>query len=80
MQLFLNLMWFFNDTKRNDYQELNPEKQNAKKWLEIQGDVLITKGVSLVIKVLRKLKSTKKLTQLLNYFQKNEQRIAISFF
>ena len=56
------------------------EKENAKKWLDIQGDVLITKGVSPVIKVLRKLKSTKKLAQLLNYFQKNEKRMQYHFF
>lgn len=60
------------------------QKEQAKQWIDQQSDMLINKGVSPVIKAIKRLASTKgrtkKLEQLLNYYQKNEQRMQYHLF
>jgi hypothetical protein len=57
---------------------VNPN--DLKQWIDTQSNTMKTKGISPVIKELINFKSSKKRTQLLNYFQKNEKRMQYHIF
>ena len=56
------------------------EKAQAKEWMDLQGDILISKGVGPIIKALKALEASQKQKQLLNYYRKNEKRMQYHTF
>ena len=60
------------------------DKAHAKNWIDTQSEVLISKGVSPIIKILEELEiansMAKKHKQLLNSYKKNEKRMQYHTF
>ena len=57
------------------------DKNNCSSWIEKQDDLMLTKGITMVIEELKELPNrTKKLEQLINYYKQNEKRMQYHLF
>lgn len=62
-------------------KEYFKDKNECSNWIEEQDQLMLTKGITIVIEALEKLPNgTKKLEQLINYYKKNEKRMQYHLF
>ncbi|MGB0879953.1 MAG: UPF0236 family transposase-like protein, partial [Polaribacter sp.] len=57
------------------------DKNQKDRWIDTQSQIMLTKGISPVIKTIRKLpKKTEKLRQLIGYYKNHEKRMQYHLF